>query len=334
MHLDTIGKVLWRLATRAGTILCFHSVTSRNVPGEGFVHVPAPFFERLVEMVNRVGHVAPLTDLLKRHRRGKSTKGMFALTFDDAYAAVASEGAPVISRLRLPVTVFVCSTAAMTGARFWWDRVDDLHPKVSPVRWRAFEDEIGLPDAYRQGQPADLGPLRPLRQWVLAVFAGRWPPRLEEPLAALEREVGFTTRHRSMVWDELRDFLVTCDAQLGNHTASHVVLPMLSADDIRSEIRECREALEERFPGRTVPVLAFPFGLFDERSVRHAQEAGMRETLSVTEGAIRAESLPLRRILLRRSDTVGRVLARASRLRDLVKSRESAGYPALPSPNS
>ena len=142
-----------------------------------------------------------------------------------------------------------------------------------------------MPDAYRRGQPREHGPLRPLRQWLLAAFAGRWPDHLEPALAALEEEIGYQTPHRSMTGRELDELSAVPWIEIGVHTMSHPVLPLLPDDEIRQEIAISFSALRERF-ANVVPVLAVPFGLYDRRTLRIARSAGMSASFTLAGSAL------------------------------------------------
>ena len=170
-----------------GAILCLHSVTTRAFPAEGTAHVPLEAFESYVRVSRRFGEIVPLSELVRRHAEGKNTSGLIALTLDDAYGALRTELRAFLEREAVPIAIFVVTQAAATGATYWWDRIDDVFPRVAPDRWRAFERTCGVPEEYRRGQPRSYGPLRPLRQWLLAAYAGRWPARLEPELQGLEQ---------------------------------------------------------------------------------------------------------------------------------------------------
>ena len=58
-----------------------------------------------------------------------------------------------------------------------------------------------------------------------------------------------------------------------SHSHEHVVLPALSARELRNEIRTSKRLIED-FLGRGVDFLAAPHGLVDRRVVDAAQEAG------------------------------------------------------------
>jgi peptidoglycan/xylan/chitin deacetylase (PgdA/CDA1 family) len=318
-----------------GAILCFHAVTTREHPADGDAHVPLDDFKACIRKARRCGEFVSLGELVSRHRAGRSTSGLMALTFDDAYAALASEFQDFVRREGLPIAVFPVTSAAETGASYWWDRVDDLFPQTRPTRWRAFEAACGLPNDYRNGQPSAYGPLRPLRQWILAAFAGQWPSRLEPELQALERETGRPTRQRAMTFDELQRLLRLPGAEIGVHTATHPVLPLLSEADARREIDSAYRVLNERF-GKVLPVLAVPYGLYDDRTLRLASACGMSASLTLSGETLsaRARSDALPRICITRTDARTKLASRLLGIPHLWRTclgRPLPPYPALPS---
>jgi peptidoglycan/xylan/chitin deacetylase (PgdA/CDA1 family) len=322
-----------------GAVLCFHSVTTPALPAEGTAHVPVETFTALVRAARICGEIVPLRELVRRHREGRNTSGMIAVTFDDAYAALLTELSDVIARQAIPITVFAVVNAAATGATYWWDRIDDLFPHVAPERWRSFEDACGLADEYRQGQPREYGPLRPLRQWLLATHAGRWPQHLDAALDALEQEIGRRTLHRSMTFEELSEFTRQPEVEIGVHTVTHPVLPRLADHELEQEIAAGYDALRERFAAGVVPILAAPFGLYDERTLRTARAAGMIASLTLSgvpvDGGTLSDTLP--RFCVTTADTSVRLTMRLLGMRDLVRGWSRSGpapYPDLPSPTT
>lgn len=322
----------------AGTVLCLHGITDAQWPGEGVVHLSLEQLRALIGLARRVGRVVPLRELLDRHQVGRSTAGLIAVTMDDAYASLLTVAGDFLDREAVPVTVFVVAQAAATGAAYWWDRVDDLFPRVSARRWRAFEDACGVPDSYRRGQPARYGPLRPLRQWILAAHAGRWPRALEGPLHALEDETGIRTRQRSLTWDELGSLLRLPAVEVGAHTLSHPVLPLLTDEELEREIGGAYRELRERCPA-AVPVLSVPFGLFDRRTVAAAQACGMKASLTLAETTLRdhrsGDHIP--RFCISRQDGAAKLRLRLAGLMDPVRwwpATRRSRYPALPSPTT
>lgn len=323
-----------RAPLRAGSILCYHSVTSARLPSASDAHVPIDALTGLVRLARRIGEIVPLVELIERHRAGRSTAGLFAITFDDAYHALLEIAADLIHREQVPVTVFAVANACAAGSSFWWDRVEDLIVRVPPARWREFETACGLPDEFRTGQPARFGRLRPLRQWLLATYRGRCPAELDALLSALEQEFEFRTLHRSMNLTELRSFASVPWVDIGVHTLSHPVLPLLPPTEAATEIADSFQFLRNNFE-RVVPVLAVPYGLFDRGTVRLAREAGMEASLSLGGTTLRVEpaELVLPRLYVGEQTRTWKLVLRMLGLRELLNhDREAAARePELPS---
>ena len=304
------------------------------MPGENLAHMPLATFRSFIDAARQLGKIVPLRELVGRHVAGRSTSGLIAITADDAYASLLAGVSDYLVREAIPLTVFVVTQPIFGGggATYWWDRIDDLFPRVPRTRWRAFEETCGLDDEYRRGQPAAYGPLRPFRQWMLAMHQGRWSPLLESHLQELEREVtgASPTMQRSMNLDELAQFAALPGVDVGVHTLTHPVLPLLADRELCQEISDSYQVLREHF-ANAVPILALPFGLFDSRTLTAARETGMTASLTLTGTTLKRyggrDDLP--RFCLCRHDRPAKLLARLTGFFD--RRAATRGYPALPS---
>jgi peptidoglycan/xylan/chitin deacetylase (PgdA/CDA1 family) len=284
-----------------------------------------------------VARIVPLAELIETHSRGRPTGGAVAITFDDAYVSLV-QADEFLREARVPVTVFVTNEAARTGGRFWWDRIDDLFPLVSPGRWAQFENDVGLPESYRRNQPRELGPLRPLRQWILAEHRGRSTATLDAALHLLETETGKPSVHRSMSFEELEQFAKNPLVDFGVHTLTHPVIPLLPTDEFHGEVGGSWDGLRARLP-RVLPCLAIPFGLFDDATARLARDSGMTSSLSLAARTWRdyppTGALP--RFALTNREAAWKLVLRVTGLAERLFPRRmagGAGYPDLPSPAS
>ena len=319
-----------RRLTSRGAILGCHSVTHGPDGGDAAIHVPLGELQRAVTLMEELGEIIPLRDLLDRHDGGKPTAGLYALTFDDAYVALEA-ARPVLGDGRTPLTAFAVSDALESGHMFWWDRLEDLLARVTRERWVRFEDTCGLPQAFRVGHAGDMGPLWPLRQYILSSFLGRLPAHMDEALSALEREAGFRTTQRSMNRDELIRFSRQPGVDIGVHTRTHPVLPLLPEREMLQEIQESYHRLRDICP-QTVPVLAIPYGLFDRRTAETARAAGMT-------GALTLEAMVLRtlgaggtsRICLMRGIPEWKLAALLSGVAERWTRPDPGHLPAMPS---
>jgi peptidoglycan/xylan/chitin deacetylase (PgdA/CDA1 family) len=76
----------------------------------------------------------------------------------------------------------------------------------------------------------------------------------------------------TMDWDELREHAAR-GIGVGSHTVSHARLPTLSGDELRRELNESKEEVEERLR-RSCDDLAYPYGEHDARVRAAARAAG------------------------------------------------------------
>ncbi|MEP6495566.1 MAG: polysaccharide deacetylase family protein, partial [bacterium] len=269
------------ITSRDATILCYHGIEQRGPIDPGSPHVSVARFRDAIDVACSVAKPVALRELIERRVAGRSTAGLFAVTFDDAYVSLADPAVrEILHGGRLPITVFVVSGSSATGLPFWWDRVETVQRAVAASVWAEFEQAIGIASKYRTAASISYGPLRPLRQWVLDAHAGRWPRGAEAALSALETRAGVRPAQRPMTFDELDAFVRTGHVDLGVHTVSHPVLPLLADAEVSREIKESHAALIERWPS-TIPWLAVPFGLYDERTSQLAREAGLEGILNL-----------------------------------------------------
>ncbi len=338
--MTTAFSPLWaataRVLSTGGSILCYHSLTTPESPSAGVVNLPLAEFENHVALVRDLSRIVPLREILERVKGSRTTAGLTAITFDDAYSSLLL-AREFLDSASVPITVFVVTDAARAGSAYWWDRVDDLFAHTDRPRWDAFEERLDLPRAFRDGQPKALGPLRPLRQWILAEFRGRWPVAFEPILRALEEEAGRRTLHRSMTFAEIELLARLPLVDFGVHTISHAVLPLLADDELRGEIAGCHDELRERAL-RTLPVLAIPFGICDDRTLRIAHDAGMSISMTVggrTLGRFPGRALP--RFTITNRERAWKLRLRVTGVADRLRSLRGEprdAFPELPSPTS
>jgi len=269
---------------RSGAILCYHGIATGQIRSP--VHHTVAELEAAVEVARDLGRIVPLSEFVRIHQTGKSTAGLFAITFDDAYLSLQAAAA-FLQREQIPVTVFAVSDALDAGRAFWWDRLRAVLERLTPRDTTALSDRWAIPAWFRnQWSGPDFPPAWELRQWVVARYAGRWPAELEETLRELERPADLAITDRSMTWSELSDFAGTGPVEIGVHTRSHAALPLLPIAQQRQEIAGCYEALRDHFH-TTSPILAAPFGFFNGDTIAATRASGLQACLGLGDRTMR-----------------------------------------------
>lgn len=172
------------------------------------------------------------------------------LTFDDGYANNLGL-LPILHRHGVPATVFVTSGNILSGEAFWWDV---LHRES---RRRA----VPAAEASQRREALKSLPPEAIRARLLADFgAGAFRPQ-----GAMDRP---------MTPDELARFAADPLIEIGNHTRSHAILPVLDAAGQRAEITGAQQDLA-RLTGRIPTAIAYPNGGATAETLRLARAAGL-----------------------------------------------------------
>ncbi len=260
-----IVRVLERLAGTGG-VVAYHGVG--EAPTWPTMHVDPSSLREQLWFLRHHYSVLPLSELLDRWRRRLPTTGCVAITFDDAYVGVARHAAELLAAYDLPATVFVVVANARIGAPYWWDTAERDRRAARGGGWIDAPRIVGL-QALDASSPHAM---EAVRMQVLARFAGRWPA----PQPASDDADDW----RSMRFDELEQLARDSRFDFGVHTVTHAALPLLPAAEQVAEISEAYGVLRERLP-RCRAVLAYPYGLYDERTIAAVRAAGMEAALSI-----------------------------------------------------
>lgn len=273
-----------RPLSRSGAILCYHGVATETVRSP--IHHTIGELKTAVRVARELGEIVPLAEFVQRHLQGKSTARLFAITFDDAYLSLQA-ASEFFRREQVPVTVFAISDALDEGRRFWWDRLGAVIARLTVEEAATLSDQWRIPHPFQaRWVGATGGTGSPLKQWIIARYAARWPDELEESLRELEQAHGQPAIDRSMTWDELAAFVTAGPIDIGVHTCSHPALSLLDAREQRHEIATSHERLRERFPA-TIPIVAAPFGLFNSDTIAATQHVGLAACVGLGNRTIR-----------------------------------------------
>ncbi|MGZ6976452.1 MAG: polysaccharide deacetylase family protein, partial [Acidimicrobiia bacterium] len=91
--------------------------------------------------------------------------------------------------------------------------------------------------------------------------------------------------------DQIRE-LDKAGMDVGDHTAHHVDLPMLTASELRMETAGSRQVLD-RLLGHPVYFFAYPFGAFNDNVVAAVKDAGFTMAYTTAGGTTESTSAPL-----------------------------------------
>jgi peptidoglycan/xylan/chitin deacetylase (PgdA/CDA1 family) len=224
-------------------ILLFHGTPRRD----------AAALERELRWLKRRFQIVPLRAIVAVAANGGTLGAKVALTFDDGLRSNVEVAYPLLHRLAIPATFFVCP-GLVDRAKWLWthearrrlSRLSEEARRELAQEWRAAADIEGFVD------------------WMKTldnVSRRRVEVRLREatpdfsPTAAEREEFDLAD------WEQLRRLdagIVT----IGSHTLTHPILPGTPAAELEEEVRDSRRQLERGLE-RPVDTFAYPNGELD-----------------------------------------------------------------------
>jgi peptidoglycan/xylan/chitin deacetylase (PgdA/CDA1 family) len=263
------GAAAWgaRRHRRGICILAYHNIVpdALTAAGDVSLHLRARDFRQQLDEIARRYDVVPLAGVLASVLAGEpdtaSPRGRprVAITFDDAYLGAVTLGVEELARRGFPATIFV--PPGLLGRRaMWWDAFLPQHLTV---------DAASLPDVRGKALAECAGDDARVRE--LATRSG-WEARSlpDVALTATDDELAAACRRHDGL-------------SLGSHSWSHPNLTRLGPSDLVEEMRLPLEWLNRR-QDRTIPWLAYPYGLANAQAAEAARAAGYEAAVLVSGG--------------------------------------------------
>jgi peptidoglycan/xylan/chitin deacetylase (PgdA/CDA1 family) len=268
--LDGSGLTSLALQSRKGgrLILAFHNVVPDDAPriGDQALHLPLSTFRSVLDECAAVGDIVPLSNAL-HDELGEGERPRITITFDDAYQGCLRHALPELQRRRLPATVFV-APGILGGRTMWWDAIAEPKGLSPETRDKVLNTHAGYHIQIHHDWRA--------RDAAWATLPDDWQTAHEAQVKA------------ALDYDQLR---------LAPHSWNHRNLTRCSDRELGEELQRPVEWLAA-FAGERclTSVLAYPYGLHDERVVTAAGSASYAQALRVDGGWWKGATPPPLRI--------------------------------------
>jgi peptidoglycan/xylan/chitin deacetylase (PgdA/CDA1 family) len=257
-------------------ILMFHGTPRRE----------AGALERQLRWLKRRFQIVPLRSLVTAAANADGALGRkVALTFDDGLRSNVAVAYPILHKLAIPATFFVCPGLVDRGSWLWTHEARRRLFRLSPPARREVAQEWRAPQE-----------IEPFVEWMKRLDLAtrlRVGARLREvtprfaPTPAEREEFDLAS------WEELRR-LDPAVVTIGSHTLTHPILPTTPPAELETEVRDSRKLLERGLQ-RPVELFAYPNGAHDaaaEASVRKHYRAAVTTVRGWVRGGVDAYRLP------------------------------------------
>jgi len=280
-------------------ILMYHRIANPRVDPWGLAVQPERFEQHLA-VLRRIRCPLPMSEFVSRLERGALPGDAVAVTFDDGYVDNLHEASPRLASAGVPATLFLATSFVGKRHEYWWDELArgillgtgavDAEMKIGRERI-----VLELPD----GDQGDNGwrawnePRTARQHAYLAAWKhlrAATPAERADAMARLRTQLAIPPPDPAdlpMTASELFALAGGGAFDFGGHTATHAVLPALTAAERRDEIRQGREACE-RLIGKPIAGFAYPHGAVDDDSEVAVRECGFAWACGTRAGSVAA----------------------------------------------
>ena len=268
---------------RTGLALCYHAIGDPEGDPKHEL-VPALGTARFEAQVRHLGsryRIVPASELhdAAMHRR-RGQRLPVAITFDDDLSSHVSDAMPILRRLGVAATFFLCGASLERPHAFWWERLQRAWGQ-GVVEERILE-ELGVTDPGREQAP--------IRR-VAAAIEELPPPRRDALAEELRTLAGPDPEDRGLRAPEVTR-LAKAGFEIGFHTRRHDRLSALNDRSLADAMRDGKADLG-RAAGSSIVGISYPHGESDPRVGEAARAAGYKFGFAATGRAIGPGDHPL-----------------------------------------
>ncbi len=272
---------LWREMVQCNrvTFLLFHDMSASDA-------------ERNFSYLKQHYHIISLDEYLSAVKNGSTLpRKAVVITFDDGHIS-NYDLLPVIQKLHIPVTIFLCSSIVGTHRHFWFRHNEELKTQLEALKKLSNEKRLDTLKQYGFTQ---------------------------------EQEY---TDTQALINEQLEEMKPWVDFQ--SHTCFHPILPQCDLDTAQNEITESKQQLETNH-GLHIHAISYPNGDYSQRDIQLAKEAGFDCGITVDAGYndLNSDLFRLKRFSVNDAKTTTELMVKASGCYALLKHllhRPSYGF--------
>lgn len=226
-------------AENSARIVLFHGTPCRD----------AALLERQLRWLKRRFQIVPLRSIISAAINGNVERKL-AITFDDGLRSHFTLAYPLLHRLAIPATFFICPGLVDRGSWLWTHESRRRLTRLEPSARRELADEWRAPAG-----------VEPFVEWMKTLESTarrRVEARLREATPRFAPTPEEREDHDLATWEDLRRIdpaIVT----IGSHSLTHTILPMAAPAEVEAEVRDSRRLLERGLQ-RPVELFAYPNG--------------------------------------------------------------------------
>ena len=253
LTLSTLRAVPRAITNWAGLTGSDPRPVARILMYHGTPRPEAASFERQLRWLKRRFNIVPLRTIANAVANGGMLADKVALTFDDGLRSNVEVAYPLLHRLAIPATFFVCPGLVDRAKWLWTHEARRRLARLSPQA----RGEL----AQEWDQSADITEFVAWMKTLDSATRRRVEQRVQEATPEFAPTPEERDQYDLADWKQLRR-LDPAIITIGSHTLTHPILPGVPEAELESEVRDSRRQLE-RGLDRPVDTFAYPNGDLD-----------------------------------------------------------------------
>jgi len=307
----------FRIANRyKALILTYHRF---SLDGAGETTSARAFAEQLDYLTTHY-RIVPLASLAEYLSSGATVPaGVASIAIDDGYRDAYEIAFPILTKYKVPATLFVATDFIDRKIWLWTDKLRYLttHANFDTLKITKNKQTSALmPRRYASRLEAATQ-----INSALKLFPDALKERVILKIAAslgLQMPELPTEEYRPITWKQARE-MDSAGVRIESHSVSHPILTRVTEEQLRAEVWNSRARLEEML-GRDVNLFCYPNGDNDERVSQAVRSAGYKVAVTVEPGLNEAGSDLLRLRRVHTDNDLGRFMKRTSGFEE-IKNR-------------
>ena len=283
---SALAPASWR---GIGTVFMLHRVCEPTATGfapNRILEVTPTFLEALLLHLKELDiDCITLNEAVERIERGDKARRFAVFTLDDGYRDNLTVAAPIFERHQVPFTVYLATSLPDGAAELWWVALERIIATGHELNVCFINGE----KVFATRSDVDKNAAWQAIYWRLRESGETYLRTQVKRLAAEHGiDMGAITRELAMNWDELRQLAQSPYAHIEAHTASHIALAHMSADDARADIAHGIARHENELGARPTH-FSYPYGdptSAGARDFELVKEFGFRSATTTRKGLI------------------------------------------------
>lgn len=302
-------KITARFAP-ASVILCYHRIKNLTSDPQLLAVTPNHFFQHL-EVIQEIGQLLSLPELVDETNQGKTIKHGIVITFDDGYADFFYEAIPILEKFSIPATVFISTNYIDANQYFWWDELQsiflnnqelpssfaiDLTGKTKVWSINNNEQDFAkdiLSTQWDVTQNSEEFSRQSVYKELCHLFNNLSKSDRSNILEQIRAQTGIQPfsdpEYRVLSSREILNLSKNPLVNIGAHTASHRILSGQTIEEQLLEIQRSKRTIEA-ISGRQVVNFSYPFGnraSYTHETIEQVKKSGFQASCSNYESLVR-----------------------------------------------